>query len=269
MHDARNPAPELRLDRDDKALAAHGDQLVLRSTGIGHGAQLAPKRLLDRLMLALRGATDTRKLGRRFIAERTVRLNLSAHQLQQPIEVRRNHRRGKRSHGRPLARKTLRRLGNQLLPIADVLGELGNAPDLQRFQRRAGNSRLVQQGARIEQAAEAELAAHRQVAAHLFRKLLLLLNHAQVAERLKPHNASPAQWGLRAACDRLAQALPFQRQRARLPHPCGFVVSRDHQGIRRQLRESRCAAASPAVTRRNSNRISVASRNGLRRVAQR
>ena len=87
VDDAGNLAFELGLDRDDEAVAADGDELVLGAAVVAQAAQRASQALLDGAVLAVDRAPDAAELRRGVIGERAVGLDLAAQLTQQRGEI--------------------------------------------------------------------------------------------------------------------------------------------------------------------------------------
>ena len=73
VHHARHAALELRLHRNDKALAANRDQVFLRRALAGEAAQRRAQAALDRALLSLHLAADAPQFGRSIVGQRAVR----------------------------------------------------------------------------------------------------------------------------------------------------------------------------------------------------
>jgi hypothetical protein len=72
MHHSGNAPLMLRLDRDDEALPAYGDQIFLGAAAFREPAQGAAQALFNRSLLALDLAADPPQIGRRVVAQRAI-----------------------------------------------------------------------------------------------------------------------------------------------------------------------------------------------------
>src|SRR3954468_7717113 len=72
VDDAGHASFLLGFDRDDEALAADGDQLILPRAGLGEAAQMTPQRFLDDALLLLDLATQAGEIRRGVVVERAV-----------------------------------------------------------------------------------------------------------------------------------------------------------------------------------------------------
>ena len=82
----------------------------------------------------------------------------------------------KLAHRMPLGFDGNGRMQRNLAPLGSAVGQQQHVADFRQLQRRALNSRLVQQRRGIEQAVEIEAAAVAKISAKLFGQLLLALD---------------------------------------------------------------------------------------------
>ena len=211
MNDAGNLPLELRLDRDDEAVAANGDQLVLRAAAVGE----ARAGYLRRLSSMARCCRSMARRMRRSSGE------ASSLRLPSGSILPRNRRSSGRSHSRAAARR------GQQYPASrsghrrtQARPDCATQPPARRRragrgsrspQARAGDARLIEQQGRVKQAPEVEAPAASEHAAQLRGALLLLVDPA--SRRRVPAPAPGAtERRERMVSNMVAEPRPLQRR---------------------------------------------------------
>jgi len=115
----------LGLDGDDEAVAADGDEVVLRLVVGGEPAQGGAQALFDDALLALLFVSDAGKLGACVVGERAVGEKLALDRLGERTEVL-GERRGELLQAGDCGCSGGRRVTQQGLPGGDVIGESGD-----------------------------------------------------------------------------------------------------------------------------------------------
>ncbi len=219
VHHALHAALLLDFYRDDKALAADGDQFVLHGAAFGKFPQVAAQRFLNLAFLLLDLTANAAQLGRRAIVERAVGQNLVAERTQEAGEI--LNAGGKRGHGGPVGAHRGGRLAHNFTPFGSAVGDQHNVANLGGLKSGAADARLLDQLSDFGQPGEFEPSADAAVLADFSRELLLRLNPGMIERRQKFRDAALAQRRGGVAGQQVAQRLELKQARTGVGHWIG------------------------------------------------
>ena len=148
VHHSLNAPPLLNLDRNHETLAADRYQLFLNGAALRETAQVIAQRILDGALLFLNVASNTRQFRGGAIVQRAVRQDLAAKEPQKLSEV--DNGRRKTGYGRPFCLHGHGRLHSDFPPLGGAIHDQHNIADFSCFQRRARDSRFVQEFADLK-----------------------------------------------------------------------------------------------------------------------
>src|SRR5258708_16858228 len=154
MDDSRDLPFELSFDWNDEAVAAHCDQLILRTAAIGKRPQRPAQAVLNRPVLPFHRAADPPQLRRGIVVEAAVRLDLAAEQTQQGRKVVLQLWRGERGDSRPFVPGSPGKGGDEVAPRSDTFDDIEQVPYLDGFKCCPFNTCHFKQGGWGEQAAD-------------------------------------------------------------------------------------------------------------------
>ena len=212
VNDTWNAALELRLDRDDEALAAHGDDVFLRAAFLAQAVGGLAQAGLDGAMLRFHGPTNALQLRAGLVGERAVRLDLAAQGPQRGAEIEGQQGLGEGADSlpQPPARVTCR---HERPPGRDAFRYFEQRQDFERLERRTRDARLFEQRLRVEEPVKIEAAAARKKGPHLRRPGLLPDDPAEIGRGRQRQGKRTAQRADGFGGDAFAQTRPFERQR--------------------------------------------------------
>src|SRR6266446_2287374 len=174
VDDALHTTLLLDFHRDDKPLAADGDQLVLHGPAFGEFAQVAAQRFLDLTLLFFGVAANAAKLGRCAIVERAVGQNLVVKRAQEAGEILDTS--GKRLDGGPRGAHRGWRLTGDFAPLGCAVGDEDYIADLGGFKSGSAYAGFLNQLLDFGEAGEFEASADATELADFCRQLLLSFN---------------------------------------------------------------------------------------------
>jgi len=215
VDDAGNLAFELRFDRDDKTVAADGDEVVLGAASFAQAAQRFAQALFDGTVLAFDRPSDTAELGRRVVVETAVGFDLATQKTQQRSEVVVKERCGQIHDTGPLIADPVGRRVDEAAPCGDAFNNCEKVADLSGFEGGSINVGFVEEDSGVEEAVKLEAAAAGKHGAHLGRTLLLLVDPGKVGAGFECEYPTTSQRRRNAAGDVVAKAWPFQGRCAR------------------------------------------------------
>ena len=242
MNHARNSPLELSLDRNDEALAADGDELILRTASFGEGPKRLSQALLDRAMLPLHCPPNPPKLRAGIVREASIRLDLPPEPAKKTRKIVPKQRRGERGDSRPTPLRLARTIVEQVAPSCDALDNFQKISNLERLKRRTVDARFLEQHGRIHEPVEVEAPTTREKRPQLIGPLLLVLDPGEVGRRLERHKPRPSERRKSVSRDVLAECGPLQSRRARLSQRgrnAGKQVRRGHILYRMRPRRHR------------------------------
>jgi hypothetical protein len=225
VDNAGDAALELHFDRDDEAVAANGDEVILCAAAFAEATQRPAEALFDSAVLALHGAADAAQLGGGVVAEAAVGLDLAAQHEKQRGEVVVEQGRRQSGNPGPLITRTVRWRIDKVAPCGDALYDGEEVADLGGLEGRTIDARLIEQECGIEEAMELEASPAGEHGAHLRGALLLLVDPREIRAGLDCEHPGSPERREGTIGDMSAQAWPLQGGSA------GFVQGR---GDRRQ-----------------------------------
>src|SRR5262249_3583354 len=119
VNHAVDALPLLGLHRNDEALAANGNQLLLNRAILGQSAEVTAQRLLDQALLLLHLPADARQFGRTAVGGRAGGQNLVAEGAQQGRKV--GDRERELLHPLPVALDGLGWMRGNLAPLGGLV----------------------------------------------------------------------------------------------------------------------------------------------------
>src|SRR6266481_7215455 len=211
VDDALHTTLLLDFHRDDKPLAADGDQFVLHGPTFGEFAQVAAQRFLDLTLLFFCVAANAAEFGRRVIVERAVGQNLVVKRAQEAGEV--LDASGKRSHRGPRGAHRGWRLAYDFAPLGCAVGDEDHIADLGSLQSGSSDAGLLNQFLDFREAREFEASADTAILADFGSELLLGFNPRTIERRQKFRDAALAQRRRGVASEQVAQGLELEQAR--------------------------------------------------------
>ncbi len=211
VDDALDAAFLLDLDGDDEALSADGDEFVLHGAAFGEAAQVSAQGFLNGATLLFHFAADAGKLGRGFVFERSIRLNLVAEVAQEFREVDDLSREAVnfapvRAHG-----------GGGILgdlpPLGGAIDDGNDVANLECFERGSGDARFGHERSDIGEGGKIEATADAAEFANLSGKQLLGFDPLLIGGGSERIDAVLAERRGRESAQELAQRIEFEHTR--------------------------------------------------------
>ena len=137
------------LDRNYKALAADGNQIILHRAAFGKFSEVAAERVLDKALLLFHVATDSCQFRRGAVVQCAIRQNLVAEGAEEISKV--HNRGGKRSHRIPFPFHGRRRMQSDLAPLRSSIHDQHDVANLSCLQGRAFYAGLFNKSRNLQQ----------------------------------------------------------------------------------------------------------------------
>ncbi len=227
MNHAGDAPLQLRAHGNHKAVAANGDQLILRCALRGELAQRGAQAFFNQPLLALLIAADAAQLGRSVVGQRAVGLNRALDRLGQRTQAGGECRRQARKPHQ-LAHQPRRGRLQQRLPGGHVVGQPRHGLQFVRLQRCAGNLRLGGVLRGVEESAYRNGSLLSQQQTQLFGELMLASNPDFVGRGLQVENRLPAHRRSGKAGHQRQQRLPLQSGKVGVQHRRRNGIKKGH-----------------------------------------
>lgn len=244
MHDAGDTTLEFAAHWDDEAVAADGDEFVLRSAVRGEFAQGGAQRLFNHPLLALLFAADAGQLRRRIIGQGAVRLDLSLNRLSKRTKRLCQVRR-KRRKARQFSHQTRSWFAQQRLPCGNIVGETRNSLQLGSLESGFWNASLGNELRGIEEATKGDGDLLFEQEAEFACELVLMCDPGLVCRRMQLENALTADGGGGMACHEGKERSPFERVEIGVFDRGRDWIEQRHQDLSYGVGRSRWACGQP------------------------
>ena len=219
VDDALDAALLFDFDRNDEALAADGDELVLDGAAFGQFAEVAAERFLDLAFLFFDFAANAAEFGGSTIVEGAVGQDLVAEGAEESGEILKGG--GEGGNGGPIGAHGGGRLTDDFAPLGSAVGNEDNVADLGGFEGGTGNAGFLDELVDFGQAHEFETSADAAILADFGGELLLVFDPRAIERRQEFRDAALAERGRGVAGEQVAQGLELEQARAGVGHGIG------------------------------------------------